>query len=77
MGIEVAETHRGRGPGAALTSALGAAILERGRVPYYSTSPVNVPSMRAALAAGFRPWWFDVYSTRRDAGADDVVIPHR
>lgn len=77
MGVEVAETHRGRGLGAALTSALGAAILELGHVPVHSTGSVNVPSMRAALAAGFRQWWFDVYSTRRHAAADDVVTPHR
>ena len=66
IGIQIAPEHRGHGIGVALTARLGAAILDRGRVPYYGTSSSNVPSMRTALAAGFRPAWVDVYTTRQD-----------
>ncbi len=60
IGIDVAEEHRGRGIGAALTSALARHILDQGAVPWYSAAPANVASINTAVAAGFRLGWVDV-----------------
>ena len=62
LGIDVAPDHQGQGIAAALTSAAAQAVLEAGKLPYYGTTNSNVPSMRAALAAGFKPTWVEVLS---------------
>ena len=62
LGIDVEPEHQGRGVGPALTSAVARAALEAGRLPYYGTSSSNIPSMRTALAAGFKPTWVEVLS---------------
>jgi len=43
-----------------LTSAVARVVLDTGKLPYYGTSASNVPSMRTALAAGFKPTWVEV-----------------
>ena len=65
IGIDVSESHRHRRIGAALTSALASAVLREGKIPYYSTSSGNIPSMRTALSAGFHPGWVDLSTQRR------------
>ncbi len=62
LGIDVAPEHRGRGIAPALTSAVAGAVLDEGKMPYYGTSASNIPSMRTALAAGFKPMWVEVLS---------------
>jgi predicted GNAT family acetyltransferase len=62
MGIDVAESQRGQGVGAALTSALAQEALRAGRVPFYSVTPSNIASVATALAAGFRLGCIEAYS---------------
>lgn len=60
IGIDVLPEHRSSGYGRALVSRLTTAILERGRVPYYSTSPSNIGSRRLARSVGFWPAWTEL-----------------
>ncbi|MCZ6538743.1 MAG: GNAT family N-acetyltransferase [Chloroflexi bacterium] len=62
LGIDVTPDHQGRGIAPALTSAVAKAVLEAGKLPYYGATNSNVPSMRTALAAGFKPTWVEVLS---------------
>ena len=66
IGIDAVKGHRRRDLATAITSALGRAVLERGAILYYGTSSSNVPSMRAALGAGFRPGWVEVFTLREE-----------
>lgn len=70
LGIDVAPEHRGRGLAPALTSAVAEAVLDEGKLPYYGTSASNIPSMRSALAAGFKPTWVEVLSRPADEQVD-------
>ena len=63
IGVDVAAGHRGKGLGAALTSRATCAVLDHGKVPYYSTSVANIISRRTAQSAGFHPCWTSVYTT--------------
>ena len=63
IGIDVARGHRGNGLGAALASRATRAVLDQGKVPYYSTSVANITSRRTAQSAGFYPCWTSVYTT--------------
>ncbi len=65
IGIDVRSDHRGEGLGAALTSSTAAAVLSRGRVPYYGTTIGNIASRRTALSAGFYPCWVSAFTTER------------
>ena len=65
IGIDVAGGHRGKGLGAALASQATSAVLDNGRVPYYSTSVANITSRRTAQSAGFYPCWTSVYTTMK------------
>jgi len=67
LGIDVAPEHQGRGLAPALTSAVAEAVLDDGKMPYYGTSATNIPSMRTALAAGFKPMWVEVLSRPADS----------
>jgi predicted GNAT family acetyltransferase len=67
LGIDVSPEHRGRGIAPALTSAVAEAVLDVGKLPYYGTSASNIPSMRTALAAGFKPTWVEVLSRPADS----------
>ena len=60
VGIDVLPAHRRQGLAAALTSAVTRAVLDAGAVPYYACSNTNIPSMKTALAAGFRPMWVEL-----------------
>jgi hypothetical protein len=50
----------------ALTSAVSEAVLDEGKLPCYGTSASNIPSMRTALAVGFKPTWVEVLSRPSD-----------
>ncbi|HCL27634.1 MAG TPA: hypothetical protein DIC52_04250, partial [Candidatus Latescibacteria bacterium] len=47
--------------GAAVVSACARAVLDAGRVPYYSTDLSNLKSQAAALRCGFVPAWTEAY----------------
>lgn len=65
VGVEIAPAARGAGIGRAVVAALTAAVLEAGRVPYYSTTTANLPSQRLALGLGFWPAWTELYARDR------------
>jgi len=62
LGIDVTPGHQGHGLATVMTSAVAREVLEAGKLPYYGTSTSNIPSMRTALAAGFKPTWVEVLS---------------
>jgi len=66
LGIDVIAGHRGNAIAPAMASAAARAVMEHGRVPYYCTTSANIPSMRTALAAGFRPAWVEVLARPAD-----------
>ena len=45
---------------AALTARLALECLERGKVPFYCAAWSNIPSVRNAIKAGFRPAWAEL-----------------
>lgn len=60
IGIDVLPAYRGKGIGFDLVRGLTRAIFERGKVPYYSTSPSNIASRRLARRVGFWPAWTEI-----------------
>ena len=66
IGVDVAAEVRGRGLGTVLVAAVARHVLAAGRVPWYAVAPANVRSLRAALAAGFRPAWLEVRAVPLD-----------
>ncbi|MCH7740659.1 MAG: GNAT family N-acetyltransferase, partial [Chloroflexi bacterium] len=62
IGIDVEEEHRSQGLAAAMTAALASEALANDAVAYHGTTASNIPSMRAALSAGFRPGWVDAFT---------------
>ncbi|MCL2195329.1 MAG: GNAT family N-acetyltransferase [Oscillospiraceae bacterium] len=61
IGMDVLPDFRSRGLAAYLVNALMLEILRRNKVPYYCTSPANIPSQRVAHRAGFAPAWVCAY----------------
>jgi GNAT superfamily N-acetyltransferase len=61
IGMDVLPAYRNRGLAAYLVNVLMLEILRRGKVPYYCTSPANIPSQRVAHRAGFYPAWMASY----------------
>ena len=55
-GVETAEEYRGRGLAARVTAAWGLAVRASGRVPLYSTSWWNAPSLAVARKLGLVPY---------------------
>lgn len=60
IGIDVLREYRRQGIAAALTSQLAVEILDRGKVPFYCAAWSNIPSVRNAVKAGFRPAWVEM-----------------
>ncbi len=73
IGINVEEEHRGRGLAAAMTAALASRALDNDAAAYYGTTASNVPSMRAALSAGFRPGWVDAFTLPESMVASSTI----
>ena len=57
IGVDVLPAYRRQGLAKAVTSRLALEILSRGKVPFYCAAWSNIPSVRNALACGFRPAW--------------------
>lgn len=57
IGIDVLPEYRRKGIAAVLTSRLAVEILKRDIVPFYCCAWSNIPSIRNAIASGFRPAW--------------------
>lgn len=60
IGVDVLPAYRKKGIASALTSALAAEIVKRGKVPFYCCAWSNVASARNAVKSGFRPAWVEV-----------------
>ena len=60
IGIDVLPAFRRQGIAAALTARLALECLERGKVPFYCAAWSNIPSVRNAIRAGFRPAWVEL-----------------
>ena len=60
IGIDVLPAYRRQGIAAALTARLALECLERGKVPFYCAAWSNIPSVRNAIRAGFRPAWVEL-----------------
>ena len=58
-------TGGGGGIGRALVGRLTAAVFDRGRVPYYSTTVANLRSRDLAIGVGYWPAWTDLYARDR------------
>jgi GNAT superfamily N-acetyltransferase len=63
--FEVEPAHRNRGLGRRLAAA-ARAMIPRGEAVFLQVAPGNVASMRAVLAAGYRPVGAEVIFTHRD-----------
>ena len=66
IGIDVLPEARRRGVASALTARLALEILERGKVPFYCAAWSNIPSVRNAIRAGFRPAWVELTVKSRE-----------
>ena len=60
IGIDVLPAYRRRGIASYLTRRLAREILAHGRVPFYCAAWSNLPSVRNAIRAGFRPAWVEM-----------------
>lgn len=60
IGIDVLPAYRRQGIAAALTARLALECLKRGKVPFYCAAWSNIPSVRNAIRAGFRPAWVEL-----------------
>lgn len=60
IGIDVLPEYRFQGVASVLTSRLSVEIKQLGKVPFYSHSFGNVPSMKNAFKSGFKPAWIQI-----------------
>ena len=66
IGIDVLPEYRSHGLAVFLVTRLAVEILNRGYVPYYSTSESNIASQRVAFRSGFFPAWACTYKGKFD-----------
>ena len=60
IGVNVLPQYRRKGIAGAVTSKLVLEIFKMGKVPFYCAAWCNIPSVRNAIACGFRPAWVEV-----------------
>ena len=58
IGVDVKKDYRSKGLATALVSNLANIILDKGKIPYYSTTSSNIPSQLVAYKCGFMPYWY-------------------
>jgi hypothetical protein len=75
-GVETAADYRGRGLGASVTAAWARMIRESGRVPLYSTSWKNVPSLALARSLGLSECGVDwsAYGAPANEGSNTAAL---
>lgn len=61
VGVDVLHGYRRRGIGTALVSCVTEAVLDEGKIPYYSTYLGNLGSQRLAVGLGYQPEWLELY----------------
>ena len=54
--------HRRNGLGKELVAAVTRAVLDRGKVPLYTTWAANIPSRGVCIGVGYRPAWLEIYA---------------
>ncbi|MFA5308195.1 MAG: GNAT family N-acetyltransferase [Dehalococcoidales bacterium] len=62
IGVDTLPEYRRRGIGKALVGAVTQHILDKGKLPYYSTSIANIASRGTAAALGYKPAWVELYA---------------
>ncbi|MCR5329639.1 MAG: hypothetical protein K6E62_00425 [Lachnospiraceae bacterium] len=72
IGVDVKEEYSGLGIATVLIREAAVEVLRRGFLPFYGTNPGHIVSMRAALSAGFRPAWTEVFACTSDKGRRDT-----
>ncbi len=65
IGVDVVKSERGGGVGQAVVQLLTKGILDRGKVPYYTTVASNIPSRALAGRLGYWPAWNELYARDR------------
>lgn len=60
IGIDVLPAYQRQGIAATLTAHLALECLKRDKVPFYCAAWSNIPSVRNAIKAGFRPAWVEL-----------------
>jgi GNAT superfamily N-acetyltransferase len=68
IGIDVQEPMRGRGIGRALVGRLTRAVLDAGKIPYYTTAAANIGSRAIAASLGYWPAWTEMYARDQRVG---------
>lgn len=66
ISVDVLPEYRRKGIAAALTSHLAIEILERDKVPFYSSAWSNIRSVRNAVKSGFIPAWVEMIAKPAD-----------
>ncbi len=66
IGVDVLPPYRRKGIASALTGKLAIEILNREKVPFYCCAWSNIPSVRNAVASGFRPTWVQMTAKSTD-----------
>ncbi len=61
IGVDVVASARGNGIGRALVGHATRLILDRGKVPYYSTAASHIRSRTVAVSVGYWPAWIELY----------------
>ena len=62
IGVGVADGYHRRGIGKSLVAALTEAVIEVGKIPYYSTWPANIASNALAQSLGYWHAWTEIYA---------------
>lgn len=64
INVDVLSSYRGKNIATIIVNMLTIEVLNRGKVPYYSTDSSNVISQRVAIKSGYIPMWSHSYRSR-------------
>lgn len=62
IGLDVLEKYRDMGIGKFLLNQITKNIIKLKKIPYYSTTVWNIPSINLALYSGYKLYWLEYYS---------------